>query len=359
MVATSSPPVAVVGAGIIGASIAYHLARAGAPVLVVDTGGGGGVTTPTSWAWLNASWGNPEPYVRLRRRSIAEWHRLASELPGLPIHFRGSLTADLTAAELADYVRQHSALGYRLRLVGRDEMRHIEPRLRHAPEVAAFCEEEGAVEPVAAAVRLREAAVALGARFLSGTTVRRIVLKGGAAAGVDIAGDNIPVERVVIAAGIASPGLLADTGFKLPFSTPEGLLAHSQIMPPVLSRLLVLPGIHVRQTAEGRLVAGFDFSGTIIDAPDIAAARLIARINELIDLPEPARLDHMTIGLRPTPGDGFPAVGWVPGVAGVYLAVMHSGMTLAPAVGLFAASELRDGHRDALLAPYGPERFLA
>lgn len=76
------PHVLVVGAGIIGASTAWHLARAGARVTVVDSAKPGGISTRNSWAWINASWGNPEPYFRLRRQAIREWHRLEREVPG-------------------------------------------------------------------------------------------------------------------------------------------------------------------------------------------------------------------------------------------------------------------------------------
>ena len=87
--------VIVVGAGIIGASIAWHLAREGAEVVVVDGGQPGGVATPKSWAWINASWGHPEDYVRLRMRSMEEWHRFAAEVPGLDVNWCGGLVWDL------------------------------------------------------------------------------------------------------------------------------------------------------------------------------------------------------------------------------------------------------------------------
>jgi len=61
--------------------------------------------------------------------------------------------------------------------------------------------------------------------------------------------------------------------------------------------------------------------------------------------------------VRPMPEDGFPAVGFVPGPEGLYVAVMHSGVTLAPAIGRFAAEEILDGARIDLLAPYRPSRF--
>ena len=59
------------------------------------------------------------------------------------------------------------------------------------------------------------------------------------------------------------------------------------------------------------------------------------------------------MGHRPTPTDGFPVVGRPDGTAGLYVAVMHSGATLAAAVGLLAARELVTGERDALLGPCG------
>ena len=66
------------------------------------------------------------------------------------------------------------------------------------------------------------------------------------------------------------------------------------------------------------------------------------------------------IGLyRPTPADGFLVVGRLPGTERVSVAAMHSGITLAPAVGLFLADEILTGAREALLAPYRPERFAA
>jgi glycine/D-amino acid oxidase-like deaminating enzyme len=67
--------------------------------------------------------------------------------------------------------------------------------------------------------------------------------------------------------------------------------------------------------------------------------------------------DHYTLGHRPIPGDDYPAVGRVPGIAGLSMAVMHSGITLAPAIGRCLAREILTGQRDPLLAPYGLERF--
>lgn len=80
---TPPPPhVVVVGAGIIGATLAWHLTRDGAHVTIVADAVGG-TATPCSFAWLNASWNNPLFYYHFRLRSMAGWKRLAGQVPQL------------------------------------------------------------------------------------------------------------------------------------------------------------------------------------------------------------------------------------------------------------------------------------
>ncbi|MFO1172118.1 MAG: FAD-binding oxidoreductase [Hyphomicrobiaceae bacterium] len=347
----------VVGAGIIGASIAYQLAKAGAPPIILDDGPDGGRATAGSLAWINASWGNPLDYFKLRMRSIAEWHRLGREIAGLPLRFTGSVTYDVPLADLDRYAAQHADWGYRIRLGGHKDIATREPRLREMPEIAALCDDEGMVEPVVAAKLLREAAVRLGAAYKPGIRYERLELYNDKITGVVTTGGTIATHRVVIAAGVATPDLLSPLGIGLPLTSPEGLLVYTEPLPPVVNGLIVAPDFHVRQTAEGRLVSGFDFVGTIVGTPAKAAARLVRRLNEVLDLPEPARLSHRTLERRPTPADGFPAIGPLPQIGGLYVAVTHSGMTLAPAIGLLAAEEILTGKRDALLGPYAPTRF--
>jgi glycine/D-amino acid oxidase-like deaminating enzyme len=78
---------------------------------------------------------------------------------------------------------------------------------------------------------------------------------------------------------------------------------------------------------------------------------------------EPPRLlvdspDYHVVAHRPIPPDGLPVVGRVDAIPDLYVAVMHSGITLAPAIGRFIAEEVLTGRRDNLLLPYGPGRLL-
>ncbi len=115
------PQVLVIGAGIIGASVAWHLARAGTRVTVIDASEPGGIATRNSWAWINASWGNPEPYFRLRARAMADWHRLEREVPDLHVAWVGSLLWEIPPERLKSFQAEHSAWGYAVRVVERAE----------------------------------------------------------------------------------------------------------------------------------------------------------------------------------------------------------------------------------------------
>ncbi|WP_027134180.1 NAD(P)/FAD-dependent oxidoreductase [Geminicoccus roseus] len=348
----------VVGAGIIGASIAWHLVASGAEVTVIDAGGGGGIATPNSFAWINAHWRNPEPYLRLRMRSMAEWRRLAAEVPALPLSWTGSLDWDLSPAEIDDCVRQQSARGYEIRSVGRPEAAAIEPNLVDPPERALHAAGEGAVEPRRAAQVLLADAERRGAIFRRNAAAIRLVIRHGRTTGIQLSNGELAADRVVLAAGARTAELTATTGVSLPLTTPPGLLVHAHPHMKLLEGLVLTPNLHMRQTVDGRIVAGADFGGSDPgDAADDEAAALFARVKAMLRGGEALTLDRYSVGYRPTPADGFPVVGQPSGDPGLYLAVLHSGITLAPVVGSVAAEEMLTGRRDPLMDPYAAARF--
>ncbi len=355
---TAQKHVIVIGAGIVGASAAWHLAVAGARVTVVDAAGTGGVATPNSFAWINASWGNPEPYFRLRMRSMAEWRRLADAVPRIPLSWCGGLCWDLPPVELEVFAAGHSAWGYGIRRVDTAEIARIEPRLAAPPDFALHVAGEGAVEPVLACRALLDDAARRGATVRTELPVTALLREGDRVVGIDLGPERLVADEVVLAAGAGAPGLAASAGFDIRLDTPPGLLVHSRPHGRLLNGLVLAEQAHVRQTADGRVVAGADFGGAEPgrDPLDTAHA-LFAEVKAMLTGAETLEFDVHTIGYRPTPIDGFPMIGRPAGLNGVYLAVMHSGVTLAPAVGLFTAEEILSGRRDPLLAPYGADRF--
>jgi glycine/D-amino acid oxidase-like deaminating enzyme len=353
-----SRSITVIGGGIIGASIAWHLTAAGAKVrLVCETPGG--IATPNSFAWINASWGNPHDYFKLRMRAIKEWSRLKADIPELPLSFKGGICWDMSHDQLLAYAEQHAAWGYDIGTVDGEAIRTLEPGLLSVPEFALHIPVEGVAEPRATAELLIADARRLGMEL-----VERVRVTGlrkdetGRILSMTTDHGEWPVSDLVLAAGAATTKLAATIGIDVPVETPPGLLVHSKPVPPLINGLVIAPELHLRQTAEGRLVAGTDFGGMDPGTdPDGAAQELFSKVKAFVKGGDALEMDFHTIGYRPTPQDGFPIVGRADGVEGLYFAVTHSGITLAPALGLFAAREILDGEDETLLAPYRLSRF--
>jgi glycine/D-amino acid oxidase-like deaminating enzyme len=353
--------VIVVGGGIIGASFAYHLAKAGARVTLLDEAKErGGEATPKSWAWINASWGNPKNYFRLRTHSMKLWRGLDKAVPGLQVNWCGGLLWDLPEDELKAYVKQHASWGYDIKLVDRQKARKIEPNLTEPPEIAAHAPEEGVVEPEHAVTCLLAAAEQQGAQVLSGVRAIRLAEDGEGIKGVMTDDGVLEADDIVVAAGAASPQILKTVGIALPLDTPPGLLVTSEPAPELLNGLVMAPELHVRQRPDGSLIAGSDFGGTEPGSdPEATAEQLFMKVKAMIRGAENLKMEGFAIGHRPTPPDGVSVVGKVAGRPGLYVCVTHSGITLAPALGELGALEILEGERDPLLKPFAPDRLLA
>jgi len=347
----------VIGGGIIGASIAWHLVKAGAKVRLIAEKTGG-VATPTSFAWINASWGNPEPYFRLRTCSMTEWTRLARDVPGVHLAWCGGLCWDLPRDELLTYAREHAKWGYDIREVTAEEARRIEPSVRDIPDLALHVRAEGVAEPVAATLALIDDARTMGLEILEGVSVTELEEKSGRISAIRTSEGILSADAVVIAGGVNTATLAAMLGIMVPVEAPPGLIVHSKPVPAMLNGLVIATELHVRQTHEGRIIAGSDFGGSDPGGdPEGTARDLFAKVRAFLRGGDALEMDFHTVGYRPTPKDGFPIVGNVNGVEGLYLAVTHSGVTLAPAIGRFAADEILAGNDEPLLAPYRLSRF--
>ncbi|WP_210528275.1 NAD(P)/FAD-dependent oxidoreductase [Rubellimicrobium arenae] len=353
----ANPHVIVVGGGIIGASVAWHLARGGARVTVVEGAERGGLATPRSWAWINASWGHPEPYIRLRMQSMAEWRTLQPEVPGLDVNWCGGLVWDLPDAELRAFVAERAAQGYDIRLVEADEVAALEPALSNPPRIAAHSPAEGAIEPLEATMAILADAERRGARVISGQPVDRILSESGQVVGVRLAdGLEIRGDQVVLATGATTATLAAQVGVRVPVDDPAGLLVSTKPVPPLLNGLVVGPGLELRQLRDGRLLGSGHYAGSDPGTdPDAVAAALLDAIRAGVKGGERLELHGYTIGHRPVPSDGLSIIG--PAAPGLHVAVTHSGVTLAPVIGRIVAEEILTGRRDPIADGFGLDRF--
>lgn len=348
----------VVGAGIIGASIAWSLARAGRDVVIIS--GRQPAATGASFGWINASFYADEAHHRLRVAGLAAYERMTEALPLAPVSPCGALWWEEQGAALRKMQTDLEGLGYPVTYV--EDPSAVEPDVRGLPPEALLFPDEAAAEASALAEQLIKAAQALGAKVVSGVDVTGLLRDGGLVCGVETSIGAIEGTRVVIAAGNGAPKILESVGVCLPMLKRPGVMITTQPVAAKINHVLVTPHGEVRQLPDGRLLASAvanhqgDDASEVSETAEAIAARVLNWLDPMIG-GEAVHWDHVMLAYRPVPQDGLPVIGAV-GPDGLHVAVMHSGVTLAAIVGEAVAAEvLGQGGYDDLLAPYRPQRF--
>jgi glycine/D-amino acid oxidase-like deaminating enzyme len=241
--------------------------------------------------------------------------------------------------------------------VDAQEIARLEPHLARPPARALHLTGDGAVDPVACTQALVGAACARGARLLTACATR-VRIDAGRVVGVHTSSGFLPATSVVLAAGVDTPMLCAPLGLDLPVAPSPALLVRVTGPPGLVRTLVATPDMEVRELAPGRLVVAAGYGGEtgeqqLLRAGEEVRSRLAAAFTGADGL----RLDGVRLGARPMPVDGLPVVGPVPGAAGVHVAVMHSGVTLAPAAAALLAPEVVGGAPAGELAGVRPARF--
>ena len=274
----------VIGAGVIGASIAYYLSAAGARVTVIERGRPGGGTSGTSTAYVNAVLKRPEHYHRFSRLGVEAYDQLEEELgPNSGIGSRGALhwpgsmpgglrAFDRTLAELEEWDYPHEVLSLQ-------QASKIEPNVRvkdHSGPVL-YLPNERWVEGETLARTLCDRAVDMGARLMDSCSVIEIVTSGGRATGVDTSLGFVAGDQIVVAAGVSSVGILAPLGYRLPLGRSVGVLAKFRSPTPLLNGVVYPGKYHCRPTEGGGVMIGSDDFDVMADEyTDTSKATLLA-----------------------------------------------------------------------------------
>lgn len=360
--AASRDRVVIAGAGIMGASIGYHLAKRGARVTILEKDRPGAGATQNSFAWINATFSKqPRSYFDLNLAGIAGWRRLSLEFGSeLQIQWGGSVEWAAPGADsekLRASVRKHEDWGYATEIVDAGAIASMLPGVSPGPVGAAcFSEIEGTLDPMHALGVLLAKARAAGADVQHPCEVTGISMSGGRVKGINTTTGPMEADYFVIAAGTGTTRLARMAEINVPLKESPGALAHTRPMKRLLNHVALAPGATIKQNPDGRVVTGTDFGGSpVTEATRAYGMDLLRNASRFLPALESAELETTTLGHRVLPRDEFPIVGFAG--PNLYIAAMHSGITLSPLIGQVAAMEILDGANVDLLKPYRPSRF--
>lgn len=359
--------IVVAGAGIIGASIGYHLAKRGASVTIVEALRPGSGATGKSFGWINATFSKrPRAYFDLNLLAISEWRRLELELGGeVKMQWGGSVAWFPSGPEADDLrrdVRNHQQWGYAVDLLDQAQFHRLLPEVSPG-EIAAAChsQQEGAVDPVETVTVLLKHARQFGAEVRCPCQVIGLDVAHGKLQSVQTSDGPLPASAVILACGVDSPRLAEMAGVPVPLKESPGVLVHTAPLPRLIDRVVLAPGVHFKQTLDGRVVAGGQLvagAGTAISEASVdEAEQILRRAAKFLPQLRDAAIERVTLGYRVMPEDEYPIVGFSGRCSNLYIAATHSGVTLAPLIGQLAASEILDGLDANVLNPYRPARF--
>lgn len=361
----------IVGGGVIGASIAYHLATRGVRNIVVlerDTLGSG--STSKNAGGIRQQFSS-EINVRLSQRSVQRFEAFEAEM-GIDPAFRQVgylflITAERDVAPFERSLALWKRLGVPAIRIERDAVHALFPEIVTADvRFATFCAKDGHADPNSILQGYVRRARDLGVRFVEGAAVTAIDREAGHVSAVHAGGERIACPLVIDAAGAWAGEVGRLAGADLPIVPLRRQIFVTERVPD-LDREFPLTiefasGLYMHRESGGVLLGmadpkdrpGFDDSVNWDFLPDVVE-RAMARLPLL----EQATVRTAWGGLYENTPDKHPIVGRVEGLDGFLCAAGFSGHGLmhAPAIGELVAELVVDGRTSLDLAPLRAGRF--
>lgn len=356
----ASADVAIIGAGVIGLSIGWRLARRGVRVVVLDRGEAGAGTTLSATGMLAAS-AEHEPggdaLLPFALESQRLWPVFREELEsdsGVALDYRseGVLVVALSRDEVERLRARHRFLarsGLEARWIDGPELRALEPSLRASAAAAIACPHDHQVDPRRLVAALRAAFTRAGGTLVERCAATGLLHAAGRIAGVETAHGACRAPQVVLATGVwaGEPGLLP-SGARLPLRPVKGqaLALRARAGSGPLRHTVWTDHVHLAPKADGQLIVGATMEEAGFDDAVTAGGvfALLEGARRALPSVEEMALEAVWTGFRPTSDDDAPILGDLPGAPGLTLAVGHhrNGILLAPATA-HAIDRLLDG----------------
>lgn len=350
--------VLVIGAGVIGLSLAYELAGRGLTVRLLDRGSPGGEASWAGAGILPSAPSRPrtpaEHLLALANQVHEVWSGQLRDEVGIDNGYRRSGGVYLAESAEVDLIAPLLAwaeeVGIDCRRLSSAELAELEPTLAGGliarPGFAG-----GALVPGEAQIRnpwhlraLEAAAVARGVRIEPGLEVRGFVTDGGRVRGVETDLGPLSAGSVCLTSGAWTAGLLGHLGWHVPLRPIRGQIVLLSGERPLLARIVNVGRRYLVPREDGRVLIGSTEEDVGFDRQNTAEG--VRGLLEFGLATAPGlsglRVERSWAGLRPSTADDLPYLGRIPNWENAYLAAGHfrAGLQLSAATAVLLADEI-------------------
>lgn len=369
--------IVILGAGVIGASIAFHLAkRKAGKIVVIDKGHVGQGGSGRSSALVRMHYSYP-PEVQLALVSLHMFEHWR-DVVGEDGDFRKTGFVRIVHPGESDRLKQNvemqRQLGVNVKLVDRFELKELEPDWTvDEVELAAYEPDSGYGDGAGVANDFLTRARELGVSYLSKTQAAELLVEGGQVRGISTDHGEIAAPVLVAATGPWTRPLFHGIGIELPIETEYHQVAILKNAPDMkgggCACIDSVSATYFRSDAHDKFLIG-DFYGQRGADPDNFPQRasddgleeIIERASSRVPKLENAEVMRGVTGVYDMTPDSRPLLGAVPGVAGLHVCAGFSGMgfKISPAIGLVMSELLLDGRGKTVdISSFCPGRFAA
>ena len=376
----NNPDAIVIGAGIVGATTAYALSKAGLKVLVIDRGSLASGTTSAGEGNILVSDKEPGPELDLALRSRDRWFELAEGIgDSFELEAKGGIVvarSEVGVSGLREFTKRQRSAGVDAQDISAGDLRKLEPNLSHSITEGAFYPQDAQCQPMLATAQTLKHVTDRGGRFLPGVTVTSIKSSAGKVTGVETTSGFISSPIVINAAGTWAGEIAERAKSYLPIAPRRGFILVTVPAPKLIFHK-VYDAEYVANVASGAadlqssaVVEGTQ-SGTIL----IGASRERVGFKEGIEYPILRQLARQAIelfpilsevqllrayrGFRPYAPDHLPVIGEDAEIKGLWHNAGHegAGIGLAPASAQLIAESVTGQRTFMDPTPFSPARF--
>ncbi|WP_404332213.1 NAD(P)/FAD-dependent oxidoreductase [Mesobacillus maritimus] len=348
----------IIGGGVVGNSIAYHLSeRYKEGLLVLDkkfpmTGTSG---STQAWVWVHTK--NPAWYAEFSMYSAELYPYLSKKIGDVEFKRTGGL-APFFKEEDREKAKQlaedYQKVGIKIKVLSREEVLEKEPAINPNVAGATFSSIDGNVNPFRLIDMYMRAAKKNSVDYSTYNKVTNIERQNGKFI-INTDNEIYQCKKLILSGGIWSRELGKMLGVHIPVNQQRGQILVTEPQKPFLNHTIR----GMRQANNGEVLVGyskesvgFDRS-TTLDIMQETANMAIKYVPAL----KKAKIVRAFSGIRAMPEDGFPILGEVPSIDDLYVATTHSGVTLSPLIGTLMAELIIDGETSIPIDRFSVSRF--